>query len=39
MFNYLIRSLDDVIKNINGLSQLQHLTLRENPIENKNGLN
>ncbi len=29
-------SLDDVIKNLKGLSQLQHLTFRENLIAKKN---
>ncbi|CAF0920868.1 unnamed protein product [Rotaria sordida] len=32
-----INSLDDVIKNMNGLSRLQHLTLRENPIAKKDA--
>jgi len=34
---YLFSSLDDVTKNMNGLSRLQHLTLRENPIAKKDG--
>ncbi|CAF5104429.1 unnamed protein product, partial [Rotaria sp. Silwood1] len=32
-----IDSLDDVIKNMNGLSHLQHLTFRENPIAKKDA--
>ncbi|CAF2860117.1 unnamed protein product [Rotaria sp. Silwood2] len=32
-----IDSLDDIIKNMNGLSHLQHLTFRENPIAKKDA--
>ncbi|CAF1447071.1 unnamed protein product [Adineta steineri] len=32
-----IDSLDDIVKNLNGLSRLQHLTFRENPIAKKDA--